>query len=81
MRKTFDIEGRDSLLIVLGDSWTEGVGAYNSDLIEQFNKKKINDQQLYDMSVERRSFFYGGWAYKLRTILNYDFINLGLGRL
>jgi len=65
------------LLITLGDSWTEGVGCYEKDLLKQFQLGLISTKDLYIKSIPR--FKKEGWPPRLAKKLNADLINLGHG--
>lgn len=73
------ISKADNLLITIGDSWTEGVGCYDTDTLDDFHKKKIDQQELYLRSRKGGSFSKGSWPYQLSNFLNCDLINLGAG--
>jgi hypothetical protein len=73
---------KKKLLITLGCSYTEGVGAYSDDIEKPLTKKeRKNDlipQSIYQL--HRPNFHKEGWPIKLQKLLGYDYcINKGLG--
>lgn len=66
-----------SLLVTLGDSYTEGVGCYDPSLIKEINSGKIDESQIYSLSRER--FLQYAWPVHTARILNFDLLNLAKG--
>lgn len=79
MVKQKKINNKKTLLVTLGDSWTEGVGCYDPELLQEFLNKKITMNELYDSSVTKEYFFKGSWPWALSEKLDCDLINLGTG--
>lgn len=63
----------------MGDSWTEGVGCYDPDLLSAYLTKKIDMQDLYKQSKKRGLFSKGSWPTQLSKMLDCDLINIGEG--
>ena len=66
-----------TLLITLGDSWTQGVGCYEPKLREKLNKGEATMQELFLGSFER--FSKCSWPTHTSRILNADVKNIALG--
>jgi hypothetical protein len=50
---------KNNLLITIGDSWTEGVGYYDPELIPEYKSGKITATELYIKSIP--GFRTQGW--------------------
>jgi hypothetical protein len=68
---------KNNLLITIGDSWTEGVGCYEPELISKYKSGEITSTELYVKSMPR--FKSHGWPSILATKMGYDVLNLGRG--
>jgi hypothetical protein len=66
-----------TLLITLGDSWTQGVGCYEPELREKLNKGEATMQELFLGSFEL--FSKCSWVTHAARILNADVKNIALG--
>lgn len=73
------INNRDTLLITIGDSWTEGVGCYDPELLPKFFDEKLDLQDMYLQSRHGGHFGRGGWPIQLAKMLNCDVINIAEG--
>lgn len=73
------INNKDNLLITIGDSWTEGVGCYDPDLLSKYHKGKIDRSTMYVESQNAGFFSRGSWATHLSEKLECDLINMGKG--
>lgn len=73
------INNKDNLLITIGDSWTEGVGCYDPELLPSYLKGEIGMEILYPRSQDKGFFKDGSWPVRLSEMLDCDLINLGNG--
>jgi len=74
------MEIRDkNLLIAIGDSWTQGVGNYDPELLDETGKPLSHISE-YDVYVKSESRFKEhSWPALCAKVLDYDVINLGGG--
>lgn len=63
----------------MGDSWTEGVGCYDPELLPAYLKNKIDMQNLYLQSRRKGFFAAGSWPTQLSQMLDCDLINIAEG--
>jgi lysophospholipase L1-like esterase len=68
---------KDTLLITLGDSWTQGVGCYPENLKEDHKRGLLSMQDLFLQSFD--CFQEHSWPSQTAKILNADLINLAKG--
>lgn len=73
------INNKDNLLITIGDSWTEGVGCYDPELLSRYLEGKIDMPTMYSRSQNNGFFSRGSWAMHLSEKLDCDLINMGKG--
>lgn len=66
-----------TLLLTIGDSWTQGVGCYEPELKEKFHRGEATMQDLFLGSFERFSKF--GWPVHAAKYLDADVKNLAMG--
>jgi hypothetical protein len=71
--------GKENLLITIGDSWTEGVGCYDTEYLLKHTSGQVTAEELYKESRKRKSFFKNSWPMILSQKLDYDLLNMGLG--
>lgn len=74
-----NLSNKDSLLVAMGDSWTEGVGCYDPDLLQAYLSKKIDMSNLYRQSHLKGLFSLGSWPKQLSDMIGCDLINIGEG--
>lgn len=71
------IKNKKNLLITIGDSWTEGVGNYNPELIKDFKKGDRMSDEMY--TANKPYFGENSYGAVLANLLDCDLINLGRG--
>jgi len=65
---------KENLLITIGDSWTEGLGAYSDAALAQYKQDKDLDRLQQPTDYMRQN----SWPTQLAAILDYDLVNFGV---
>lgn len=67
---------KQNLIIALGDSWTFGNGAYDSESLAKYQGHKSMAQLVNDARVHMQA---NAWPVQLARLLDYQVINMGQG--